>query len=359
MDDRKTSLTHEDALAGREQEPLFSLVLGGAMYNLFLRAHLSGNFLEHVRRRMLVIVGIAWLPLLVLSIFAGDALRGTVPMPFLLDIEVHVKFLIALPLMFAAERIVHDRLVPLTRQFVERRLVVGEDVARFNQAIVSTNRLRNSVLAEVLLLIFVYTVGLWVWRHQYASGDTSWYADASGGRYQIKPAGYWYLIVSLPLFQFVLLRWYYRLFLWFFFLYRVSRLDLRIATTHPDRTGGLGFLGNSANAFTPFLVAQGVILASLIASQIFFAGRNLMSFKVEVIGFVTFFVIIMLLPLTVFTPKLAQAKRSGSKIFGQLGGRYANKFEEKWFRGGKEYDGELLGSRTCSPWLTWATAIRW
>ena len=37
---------------------------------------------------------------------------------------------------------------------------------------------------------------------------------------QLTPAGYWYLFVSLPIFQFILLRWYLRFFLWFWFLFR-------------------------------------------------------------------------------------------------------------------------------------------
>jgi hypothetical protein len=161
---------------------------------------------------------------------------------------------------------------------------------------------------------------------------------------QLTPAGYWYLLVSLPIFQFVLLRWYYRLFLWFWFLFRVSRLNLRLVPTHPDKTGGIGFLGASTNAFSPFLVAQGALLAGLIASQIFYAGANLLSFKVQVAGFVAFFMIFMLLPLTVFVPDLAHAKRQGSRRFGKLAERDTTRFEEKGFTNSPAHDEELLGS---------------
>src|SRR6185436_17607496 len=101
----------------------FSLVLGGPLYQLFRRAHLTGDTLELIRRRILVIALVAWLPLLVLSVAEGHAWDGGVTMPFLCDVDVHVRFLIALPLLVLAEIVVHQRMRPVIRQFVERGLV--------------------------------------------------------------------------------------------------------------------------------------------------------------------------------------------------------------------------------------------
>ena len=70
----------------------------------------------------------------------------------------------------------------------------------------------------------------------------------------------WYGYVSLPLFQFLLMRWYFRLFIWTRFLWQVSRLDLSLVPTHPDRVGGLGFLANTVYAFPPLAVAHGALL---------------------------------------------------------------------------------------------------
>jgi hypothetical protein len=322
----------------------FSLVLGGPLFQLFRRAHLSGDGLELLRRRIVIISCIAWAPLLPLSVFSGHALGDKVAVPFLYDIEAHVRFLIALPILIAAELVVHRRIRPAVGQFVERRIVLPEEIPKFHAAIESTLRLRNSVIAEVLLLVLVYTLGLWVWRNQVALGAATWYAIPGATQLQLTPAGYWYLFVSVPVFQFILLRWYLRFFLWFWFLFRVSRLNLRLIPTHPDRTAGLGFLGASTNAFAPILVAQGATLAGLIASQIFYAGQNLMAFKVEIVGFVGVFIVAMLIPLTVFAPRLAQAKRQGRRDFGALASRYVREFEEKWVHDGASTNEALLGS---------------
>jgi hypothetical protein len=327
-----------------EEPPDLSLVLGGPLYQLFKRAHLSGHALELLRRRILVLSGIAWVPLLLLSALAGPPLGSAIAIPFLYDIEVHVRFLVALPILIAAELVVHRRLRPVVAQFLERRIVVPEDLARFREAVTSTLRLRNSVVVEVALLVFVYTGGLWIWRNQIALGAASWYAIPDSAGMHLTPAGLWYVFVSVPIFQFILLRWYFRFFLWYGFLWRVSRLNLRLVALHPDRAAGLGFLGKSAYAFAPILFAQGALLAALIASQILYAGHKLMDFKVIVASFLVFFVAMVLSPLAMFTPKLDFSKRQGLRQYGRLASRYVGEFEEKWVRDGAPGEDQLLGS---------------
>ena len=157
-------------------------------------------------------------------------------------------------------------------------------------------------------------------------------------------AGWWLGFVSLPLFQFLLLRWYFRLFIWARFLWQVSRIDLRFVPTHPDRAGGLGFLGAVAYAFAPVLLAQGAMLAGMMANKIFYAGATLPEFKVELIGLVALLVFAILGPMLVFSPKLEAAKRAGLREYGTLAQRYVREFDGKWLRGGAPADEPLVGS---------------
>jgi len=156
------------------EAPEFSLVLGGPLFDFFRRARLSGHTLEFAWRRVVVIVGVAWLPLLLLASIGGNAIGGSLQIPFLYDIEAQVRFLIALPILIVAEVIVHSRLVPMVRRFVERRLVVSEDMRKFHAAIDSAKRIRNSLTVELTLLLLVYTLGLWIWRSEIAPGSSSY-----------------------------------------------------------------------------------------------------------------------------------------------------------------------------------------
>ena len=327
-----------------QESPDFSLVLGGPLYQLFRRTHVSGDALELLHRRILFISLFAWLPLLLLSLIGGHALGGAIKVPFLHDIEAQVRFLVALPVLIAAELIVHLRVRPVVSRFVERNIVVSEDLPKFHAAIHSAERVRNSAPIEAALVILVWTVGQWLWRSQIAISAATWYAMPQGTHLHLTPAGYWYAFVSIPIFQFILLRWYLRLFVWFRFLWQVSRLNLCLISTHPDRAGGLAFLGKSTYAFGPILFAQGVLLAGLIASRILYEGASLLSFKVEVVSLVGFFVLFLLGPLVMFTPQLARAKRRGLDAYGLLANRYVQGFEDKWVRGDAAQGDELLGT---------------
>jgi hypothetical protein len=323
----------------------FSLVLGGPLFQLLCRTHLSGNTLELWRQRILFITFIAWLPLLVLSALEGQALGGRVAVPFLLDLEVHVKFLLVTPLLIAAELVVHQRIRLVVPQFLERNLIPESAMPRFDAAIASAFRLRNSVLAEVLLIAFVYGVGvLIIWRHYTTLDTATWYATPSVEGSKLWLAGLWYGYVSLPLFQFLLLRWYYRIFIWIRFLWQVSRIELSLVPTHPDRVGGLGFLPNAVFAFMPLAVAHGALLAGLIANRIFYLGAVLPEFKVEIAVLAVFVLCLVLGPLLVFAPQLAQAKRVGNREYGALAERYVREFDAKWLRGGAPDDEPLVGS---------------
>jgi hypothetical protein len=323
----------------------FSLVLGGPLFQLLRRSHLSGNALELLQQRILVISLLAWLPLLVLSVVEGQALGGNVAVPFLLDVEANVRFLVALPLLIVAELVVHQRMRFVVRQFLERNLIPQSALTRFDAAVASALRLRNSLLAEVLLIAFVYIVGvLLIWRHYLALSTVTWYAMPTAEGLQLSLAGKWYAYVSLPIYQFLLVRWYYRILIWTRFLWQASRIDLSLIPTHPDRVGGLGFLANTVYAFTPLAVAHGAMLAGPIANRIFYLGGALPEFKIEIAVLVVFLLCVVLGPLLVFAPQLAQTKRTGNREYGALAERYVRDFDAKWLRGGASSDEPLVGS---------------
>src|SRR4030095_2556419 len=283
----------------------FSVVVGGPLFQALRRAHLSGDGLQLVRRRIVTLATVAWVPLLALSAMDGKAWGAAVAVPFLRDIDVHARFLVALPLLVIAEFVVHQRMRPVVTQFSTLGLVHCAVRARCEAAVDSRTRLRNSVVAEVGLIALVYGVGILVlWRYYVALGAATWYA-APTDRRELYVAGWWYFLVSLPLFQFLLLRWYFRVFIWARFLWQVSRIDLTYAPMHPDRYGGLGFLTRIGYAFAPLLVAQGTLLAGMIANRIFFEGARLTDFKIEIFTFVATVVAIVLAPLLVFVGPLS------------------------------------------------------
>src|SRR5215469_1007261 len=323
----------------------FSLILGGPLFQVFRRAHLSDDALNLLARRMITISMVAWLPLLLFSTWDGHAVGNSVTVPFLRDIETHIRFLVVVPLLLMAEPVVHLRLRPIARSFLDRNLIPEAALPEFDASLRSAFRLRKSVIPEVLLLVAVYVVGvLIVWRRHTILGASTWYVTSSAQGAQLFPAGIWYGYVSLPIFQFLLLRWYFRLFIWIRFLWQVSRLRLSLIPTHPDRLGGLGFLSNTAYAFEVLLLAHGALLAAQIANRIFFAGARLPEFKLAIAAVAAFLLCLVFGPLLLFAPQLARTKRTGLNEYGTLAERYVRDFDVKWLRGGAPGDEPLMGS---------------
>lgn len=309
----------------------FSLVLGGPLFQLLRKAHLEGDALELLHRRIIASVVLSWFPLLILSLLSGVVGGGVGKISFFRDIEVHARFLVALPTLIVAELLVHSRIRPAVRRFIEWRIVLPEQRPLFHKAIDSALKIRNSVLVEVALIAVVYVVGLLVWNKRAELGLVTWYV-LPGSRWNLTPAGYWYVFVSLPLSQFILLRWYMRLLTWFRFLWQVNRLELNLIPTHPDRCGGLSFLGKSSYAFGPIIFAQGAILAGVVAARVLYGGETLQSFRFQIGGFIVFFVAAIVAPLFMFSLQMARARRKGLADYGLLAQRYVESFDEKWVK---------------------------
>jgi hypothetical protein len=299
------------------------------LHQMLRRAHLAGPTRELQKRRVLLIIAITWLPLLLLSAIAGHLLGGP-GLPFLRDVETHVRFLIALPVLVIAELFAHQRLPSALSLFLERGVVTTEDIPKFHAAIKTAMRMRNSVPLELSLLVLAYTGGHWVWAHELALGTATWYAVPDGNNMHLTLPGYWNAFVSVPIGQFILFRWYLGLAIWFWLLWRVSKLNLRLSPMHPDRAGGIGFLGESSYAFAPILFAQSAVLAGIILGRIFYEGQSLIAFKGTIIILIGFFVLLLLGPLTAFTPRLARARRGGLGQYGTLATSYVTDFHDKW-----------------------------
>lgn len=321
-------------------------MLGGPLYQLYLRTRLAQPPLKLLHRRMILIPLICWLPLLLLS---ASHLNSGVPVPFLRDPEVHIKLLLALPILIAVEVLAHIRIQKVVAQFRERDIISQEDQPHFERIVASAMRLRNSVAIELGLFAVVLAMGYWMWGQNLkltvsSLSMSSWYAMNDGSRMRLTAAGSYYALVSLTIFRFILLRWYFRLFIWYRFLWDVRALPLHYNLYHPDRAGGLGFLSESLTAFAPVFVAQSTILAGVFYARILYAGDKLPDLTMEIVCAVLLFVLLLILPLGFFAVQLDRAARKARIEFGSLGSHYVDEFRDKWILGKGRGGEALLGT---------------
>lgn len=330
MSDAKIPAARDDASEVEGVHDL-DLLLGGPFFQLLVRSRVIRPTFDLLVRRMIGLALVPWLPLLALTIAAGTALGGGVAVPFLADFEVHARFLVAIPLLVVAERMTHLRLRPVFAQFVGRGLVAPEDVPSYDAILASARRWRNSYAAEALMVVASYAMTVWLWRPHVVLTVATWYArPAAGGGVDLTAAGGWYAYVAIPVMRFLFLRWFYRLGILYVVLARISRLPLRIVPTHPDRAGGLSFLGALGTSLQPLHMAITSLVSGYVANRILFDGRALADYHLMG-GFVLGGLLVLtLLPILFFAGPLADARRRGLAEYGALAQRYVRAFEGRW-----------------------------
>lgn len=323
-------------------EANFDLVRAGYSHGLGDRLGLTRTSLVGRLTKVLLIMAVTWLPLLLLSLVGGHAVSSDVTLPFFYDPEVHARFLIVLPLLELAEIVVALSLGVQARHLLEMGIVPHEERAAFRRAQAAALRLRSSGFAEVSLLILAYALSLGLRLGLgMTEGASSWERDVEA----VTLAGWWNLLVSLPLLYFFLLRWLLVFAAWAQFLFRVSRLKLKLTPTHPDRTGGLGFLGWGLACFATVLAAVSTVFSAAFAAEILQHGESLNSLKFHIIIFAVAALFVLHAPLLAFSGKLSRCRFTGLLEFGALVWRHDCAFDEKWIkdRAGSEQE-SILGS---------------
>jgi len=293
-----------------------------------------------IRRAVLAAV-IGWAPLVVLAA-VQDAWWGERVKALLLDFAVPARFLIAAPLFILAESVCIPQLGSTVRHFLDAGLVLESDRLRFDEAIASTRRLRDSITAEVFTLVLAYALVIALIRYVPPAEFPAWHRSGGGGTSTFSVAGWWHALVSVPLLTVLFFGWLWRLFLWGRLLKQLSRLDLQLIPSHPDHAAGLKFVGHSLRAFSLLGCALGAIAAGFVANHIVHSGVPLTAYIHLVGGLVVSVVLLFSGPLLMFSGKLLQAKRRGIFAYGALAIGEGQQFERKWLHRAEGLDEGVL-----------------
>ncbi|HYD15434.1 MAG TPA: hypothetical protein VEA77_03445 [Hyphomicrobium sp.] len=291
-------------------------------------------------RRALLVALVAWVPLVLLAIvqsfiFGSDELRS-----LLRETGVHARYLVAAPLLVLAEAICAPKLGAIANHFVHASLVPNEQRGHFDAALASTRRLLESHTAEIVVVALAYCVVV-ISAVSHQGNIPNWHLGG-GTPPLFSMAGWWHLLISLPLLLMLIFAWMWRLALWARLLWLVSRLDLRLVASHPDHTAGLSFLGHSLRAFAIVALALAAIAAGRSAHIVLEGG----GLPTPQLAFNVSFLIALLAlftgPLLVFAPVLRDVWLRGTLEYGALAERVGKAFEDKWLTKGKSADPAAL-----------------
>lgn len=322
----------EPAEAG-ELEPIFEL--GGPAYRLMQRVGIIKGRGPSIGRRTVAFIVVTWVPMLLFSIIEGYAIGPTPRQSLLLDFATYARLFLAVPLIFVAESVVGPRIRAAGLRFVEAGIVSPDDHDGFVAAAGRARHRRDASLPEILFLV-LGAFGAWFLTVEQLGGLSvpSWHMLRTGDSGpHLLIAGLWYNFVAIPLVQFFLLRWLWRLVIWTLFLWDMSRLRLNLMPTHADTAAGLGFLGTAHLSLALFPFAMSCVLAAEIAFRVKFEGLDIATLRTMaplLLAYLTFVELATFGPLLVLAPLLARVRREGLRTYGILVQRHNQLFHDKW-----------------------------
>lgn len=283
--------------------------------------------------------------MLILSFIQGTAFGSQVKVPFLHDIAVNVRFLVALPILILAESTIDRKWRILVVEFIRSGLLKQTELPAFEALIERITRLRDHVLPEAVMILAAYLPNIFAMKIELLSGISNWRSVGPG---DVSLAGWWFNFISAPAFRFLFLCWAWRILLWTLFLWRVSKLQLGLVATHTDRAAGLGFLSEGQKVFSSIVFAGGCVIAAQIGNALLYEGAALSSVKWHMITYGVLAIIALVLPLLAVTPRLYRIKQKALFELGAIVTNHNQFFEEKWVHGNHSPGDMILGSPDAS-----------
>lgn len=313
-----------------------SLVRGGPFYRVQQALRLMRPNQWNLGRRITVLVAVTWIPLVAITV----ALNPHGLISLLKDYRVYSRIFLAIPALLVGEVLMETRFRAVMAHIREARLLTEKDTGYMEKVIAGLVRLRDSLLPElaVLVLLIAHSVA----SYRGLADATPWLRQRVGNELQLTAAGWYAVVVSTSIFQLLLGLGLWKWLMWTFFAFRLSTRNLRLVPTHPDRHGGLGFLGLTASAFAPVAFAAAVVIGATWREAILHDGARLMDFKLPAITLVVITALVALAPLAFFVPRLAQLRRKGILEYGVLGQIHSTDFHEKWIVHRAGHEAEFL-----------------
>jgi hypothetical protein len=325
----------------------FSIIKGGLLDRLLFKLHIAIPNSESSLRKIIFFIAIAWLPLVLLSLLEGLFFEKAVDIPFVVDFAIHIRLVVALPLLFLAESIVDNRVKITLNQFNHSGLLTETGRLKFEKAKTIADQMCESFWAEsIIILLIISNLIFRVFNNDIAL--STWAFPETSDTAKLSLAGYWAVFLSFPIFQFIFLRWFWRWIIWFRLLHLISRSDLHLIPAHPDKSGGLGFLGESPLPFGMFTFVLSIVFSSILAERLLFQNFVVQDFREEIIVFVMLCITINIAPLVTFMKPLTRARMKGISDYHALIAKHHQNFESKWIKKEKQLEENILGNADAS-----------
>lgn len=290
---------------------------------------------------------ITWIPLALLAIYSGYFAGHDDPrLSFVRDVAALGQFVFGFPLFLLAEHHIDHTTAHAAQVFFDRDIVRKNDRAYVVNLFSLAARIRKNWWIDIVLVVLaVLSTSGWI-RPELSNGVNTWHAVAEpGSRVEHLTAPGWYAaFFAVPLLNYWWLRWLLKCSVWSWFLWKVSRLPLKLFPTHADRTAGLYFVSKVQTSFGVVIFAFGCsIVAATVGYKLVIENANPMTFGVwgPLAAYIIGAPLVFTLPLLAFTSQLRAAKKIATEQFNVQLQALSEHFEKNWLAETK-HDGKSI-----------------
>jgi hypothetical protein len=261
---------------------------------------------------------------------------------------VLVRGLVGIPLLVFAEPFA-DRVVRrIVGNFLPSGVVRTEDAPSFLALLRRIERWRDSWIPWLVMIgLALLSAITSTQRPDLMDPDTlTWGLNSTGG---LEFGTRWALYVVRPLFLFYSLVWLWRLTLCWLLFRGVSRFDLRLVPSHPDKAGGLGFIEGLPIAFSMVSLSLSSVFCAYVAHQIRSHGARFQDFQSVLIALGIVLVAMFGAPLLAFAKPLRRARILARFQYGTLAARHVQGVHARWVEGKPVEEEAILSAPELGP----------
>ncbi|HTO79171.1 MAG TPA: hypothetical protein VMJ31_05275 [Methylocystis sp.] len=322
----------------QEREESTELTMfGGPLHRLGLRLKLVRGEANSTLLGLVLGLGL-WSILAILVHIAGAADR----LFSLTAIAADLRLLVVIPLLFLCESVLAPRMREFVATIARSGVVRLSDLPLLQAELARARRWTDSWLPDAFCLLIGVALSFLA-SGMNLSGNTAAF-EPRPAMAETHLASWWYWYVCLPLFRFLILRWIWRIAIWSFFLWRLSKLDLDLSPIHPDHAGGLGYLEVVQTHFVLLTLAASILMSASLAEDMASGEAEFDEILPALALNLVAQIMLICLPTCVFLLKLKACQMKGLSDYTTLAASYVYAFEKKWIKRRADLTEPLLGT---------------
>jgi hypothetical protein len=281
----------------------------------------------------MLVLAVAYVPLLILSILEGT-FNTNATITFIKDFGLQFRFLLAVPLLVFSRPVIKMATSTTCLYIHDVLLDKSERERTFLPALEKIRTLNKSGISKVVLISVVVILATLLYyfttHNKKLVSVSGWYGSMIDNEFSPSKAFLWYNLVSISIFRFILLRWFWSYCCWIWLIKKVAGSNLKLTPTHSDKACGLNMLVFPQSRFNLFFVALAITSSGKLINDVLYRQVAIESVRIEALILICISFIMLLGPYLLFMSKLFRARIQAQINMNKKSHQLSEDFDRNW-----------------------------